>query len=118
MTLTHDELFKRMDCDNLLKMSRYAGGHDEQMQGLIKKAKVIAHWNEGDYQGTVATILKVNSTTFIVYSDYYGSCGGCDAWEDASDESVKSMCRHLVYTAKIFSTSAWTSACSNLCWIS
>ena len=104
MTLNHDQIFNKMDLNSLLKMSRYAGGHDEQMKGLIKGAKVIAHWNEGDYQGQVATILKVDFTTFMVYSDYYGSCGGCDSWEDASDENVEKMCRDLVYTSKIFSS--------------
>jgi len=99
---THDELYKMINSDNLLKMNRFAGGHDKQMKGLIKDAEVIAHFNEGDYQGMVATILKVDNDTFIVYSDYYGSCSGCDAWEDATDENIMEMCKNLVYTCKIF----------------
>jgi len=102
--ITHDELAKQIDIENLLKMDRGAGGHDEQMQGLIKGAQVIAHWNEGDYQGQVATIVRVPSGEFLVYNDFYGSCSGCDAWEDAKDDDVKKMCNDLVYTAKIFNT--------------
>ncbi|MCK9429470.1 MAG: hypothetical protein M0R17_05660 [Candidatus Omnitrophica bacterium] len=100
----HDDLAKQIDWDNLLKMPRYAGGHDEQMKGLIKGAIVIGHWNEEDYQGMVATCLKVPCGKFIIYNDYYGSCSGCDAWEDSSDEEVKKMINDLVYTCKIFNT--------------
>ena len=98
----HDKLFDKIDWENILRMPRYAGGHDEQMKGLIKGAKVIAHWNEKDYQGQVATILKVRGIGYVFYTDYYGSCSGCDAWEDAEDEDVKKMCKDLVYTSKIF----------------
>ena len=102
--ITHDELRKEMNEKELLKMPRYAGGHDDQMQGLIKDAKVIGHWNEGDYQGSVATCIKVISGEFIIYNDYYGSCSGCDSWEDANDEEVIKMCNDLIYTSKIFNT--------------
>lgn len=100
--ITHDELRKMMDEEELLKMGRYAGGHDEQMQGLIKGAKVIAHWNEGDYQGAVATCIQIPSGEYVIYNDYYGSCSGCDAWEDATDEAILSMCNNLVYDSLIF----------------
>lgn len=102
--ITHDELQKQIDIENILKMPRYAGGHDDQMKGLIKGAKVIAHYNEGDYQGTVATCIKIPSGEFILYNDFYGSCSGCDAWEDASDENIIKMCNDLVYDSLIFDT--------------
>jgi len=93
---TNAELIERIDWENILKMSRYAGGHDEQMKGLLKDVEVITHWNEGDYQGEVATVVKLKDTKEIVaYTDYYGSCSGCDAWEDADDSSVKTMCIQL-----------------------
>jgi hypothetical protein len=97
-----DELQKTIDWDSIMKMSRYAGGHDEQMQGLFKDAKVIGHWNEGDYQGMVATCVQLSDGRFVIYNDYYGSCSGCDSWEDASDEVVKSMCINLSNSAYVF----------------
>jgi hypothetical protein len=99
-----DELQKMIDWDSIMKMPRYAGGHDEQMQGLFKDAKVIGHWNEGDYQGMVATCVQLSDGRFAIYNDYYGSCSGCDSWQDASDENVKGMCINLSNSAYVFET--------------
>ena len=97
------KLIKRIDFGKILPMSRYAGGHDEQMKGLLKNVRLIAHWNEGDYQGSVATCVKLKDTKeIVIYDDYYGSCSGCDAWQDASDEDVKRMCIQLAGKAYIF----------------
>lgn len=97
-----DELQKLIDWTAIMPMSRYAGGHDDQMEGLFKNAKVIAHWNEGDYQGSVATCVQLEDGRFAIYNDYYGSCSGCDSWEDASDEEVRKMCIDLANSALVF----------------
>lgn len=97
-----DELQKLIDWEAIILMPRYAGGHDDQMTGLFKNAKVIAHWNEGDYQGTVATCVQLEDGRFAIYNDYYGSCSGCDAWEGASDEEVRKMCVDLANSALVF----------------
>lgn len=98
-----DKLVDRIDWEKIMKMPRYAGGHDEQMKGLLKDVKIIAHYNEGDYQGMVATCVKLNdSKEIVIYNDYYGSCSGCDAWEDATDDDVRQMCRQLACGALIF----------------
>jgi hypothetical protein len=103
-----DELQDFIDWDSIMPMSRYAGGHDEQMKGLFKNATVIAHYNENDWQGQVATCVKFNSgkykSQYAIYTDYYGSCSGCDAWEDASDSDVKRLCIDLSNGAYIFKT--------------
>ena len=131
-----DELQNLIDWQNIMPMSRYAGGHDEQMKGLFKDVEVIAHWNENDYQGQVATCVKFIKGKFkgkyAIYNDYYGSCSGCDAWEDASDENVRKLCTDLSNSAYIFKTleevkeflsnsndegkqwSSWSSVASNL----
>lgn len=97
-----DELQKMIDWENILKMSRYAGGHDDQMIGLFKGSILIAHWNEGDYQGSVATCVLLPDGRYVIYNDYYGSCSGCDAWEGANDEEVRRMCIDLSNGAYIF----------------
>jgi len=99
-----DNIFKIMNKEELLKFERYAGGHDEHMKNLVKGAKVIAHWNEEDYQGQVATCVLLPDETYMIYNDYYGSCSGCDAWEDAEDEEILKMCQDLIYSSKIFNT--------------
>jgi hypothetical protein len=96
------EMQKLIDWPAIMKMERYAGGHDEQMKGLFKGATVIAHWNEGDYQGMVATCVRLEDGRIAIYNDYYGSCSGCDSWEGASSEDVKSMCIDLANGAHIF----------------
>jgi hypothetical protein len=97
-----DELQALIDWDNVMSMPRYAGGHDEQMKGLFKGAKVVAHWNQGDYQGTVATCVKLPDGRFLAYNDYYGSCSGCDSWDGATDIEVKKLCIDLANGAYIF----------------
>ena len=99
-----DSLQTLIDWESIMQMPRYAGGHDEQMQGLIKGAKVVGHWNEGDYQGMVATCIEIPDGRFAIYNDYYGSCSGCDSWEGAIDEEVKNMCIGLANGAYVFKT--------------
>ena len=102
-----DTLQNLIDWENIMKMDRYAGGHDEQMCGLFKGAEVLGHYNSGDYQGTVATCVKLKlprkrKPSFIIYNDYYGSCSGCDSWEDADDNDVRTMCISLANGAYVF----------------
>lgn len=87
-----------------MPMGRYAGGHDGQMRALFKGAVVLAHWNEGDYQGTVATAVRLADGRYCWYQDSYGSCSGCDSWEDATDEDVKKLCIGLAVDAEVFPT--------------
>ena len=96
-------LIDRIDWDAVMSMPRYAGGHDDQMKGLFKNVTVLGHYNEGDYQGQVATCVRFNDTQdIVIYTDYYGSCSGCDAWEGADDEDVKKLCTDLATGAYIF----------------
>lgn len=97
-----DTLQSLIDWDNIMKMPRYAGGHDSQMKGLFKGATVVAHWNEGGYQGQVATCVKLKDGRYVIYNDFYGSCSGCDSWEEATDEEVRNMCINLSNGALIF----------------
>ena len=104
--LQTDQLQEFIDWKNIMPMDRYAGGHDEQMKGLFKDVEVIAHYNEGDYQGQVATCVKFTKGKFkgkyAIYNDYYGSCSGCDAWEYATDDMVRKLCIDLANSAYIF----------------
>ena len=97
-----DKLQSLIDWKNIMKMERWAGGHDEQMKGLFKDVEVIAHWNDGDYQGQVASCVKLPTNEYVIYNDFYGSCSGCDAWEGACDDDVRTMCIGLANSAFIF----------------
>jgi len=77
---TNEDLVQRVNWETIKPLGRYAGGHDQQMENLLKNSTVLAHWNEGDYQGQVATCVQLNDTKeVIIYNDWYGSCSGCDS---------------------------------------
>ncbi len=97
-----DTLQSLIDWDEIMKMERYAGGHDDQMKGLFKEVKVIGHWNEPDYSGMVATCVRFPDGRYGIYNDYYGSCSGCDSWEDATDEEVRNLCINIANGVFIF----------------
>lgn len=93
-----------IDFEKCMAFARYAGGHDDQMQNLFKGATVLAHWNEGDYQGTVATAVQLADGRFCWYQDSYGSCSGCDAWEGCDDEDARKLLIGLAIDAEVFNT--------------
>jgi hypothetical protein len=98
-----DKTAQRIDWDNIMLLERSAGGHDNQMRRLLKNITVLGHWNEGDYQGSVATCVQFNDTKeVVIYHDYYGSCSGCDVWEGATDNDVRQMCYQLACGAYVF----------------
>ena len=90
--------------DALMPIYPCAGGHDEHMKNLFRGATVLAHWSEDEYQGSVATAVKLEDGRFAYYSDLYGSCSECDAWEDADDKQVRTLCEELADRAKTFDT--------------
>lgn len=101
-----DKLQNLINWDKIMPLPRYAGGHDDQMKYLFKDSKLIGHWNEGDWQGSVATCVQIKSGEYVIYNDSYGSCSGCDSWEDADDGDIRSMCIDLANGAYIFNNLA------------
>lgn len=92
-----------IDWDTVMAQPRYAGGHEEVMRNIFgKNAEVIAWWSENDYQGTIAIAYRFPNGEVAVMTDYYGSCSGCDSWEDSSDTNARSMITQLVAGAKHF----------------
>ncbi len=97
-----DQLQKMINWEKIMDLLRYAGGHDDQMISLFKDSVLVGHWNEGDYQGEVATCVCLSDGKYAIYNDYYGSCSGCDAWEGATDDEVRAMCIGLSNDAYVF----------------
>jgi hypothetical protein len=99
------KLLNLIDWDLVMKAPRGAGGHDEVMQSIFgSNAVVVAHWNEGDYQGTVMTAYLFADDSVGIISDGYGSCSGCDSWDGASDEDARSMITSLVDSCRLCSS--------------
>ena len=99
---------KRSDLDTwidwpaVMAAPRYSGGHDDVMTSIFKPpARVIASWVEDDYQGDEAFAYLFPDGTVAILTDYFGSCGGCDSWEDATDADAREMVRALVHSARL-----------------
>jgi hypothetical protein len=87
-----------------MKQSRYAGGHEDVMFNIFgRNASVIAHWIDDDYQGSEAFAYQFSDGSVVLITDYFGSCSGCDAWEDSSDEDARGMIRDMVSSSRLFS---------------
>ena len=87
----------------VMSASRCAGGHVEVMESIFEgKAKVCASWIEGDYQGDEAFAYLFPDGTVAIMTDSFGSCSGCDSWEDANDDDVRLMVESLVNSARVF----------------
>lgn len=97
-----EDMADLVDWDAIMPMRRSAGGHDEQMRSLFRGATVLAHYNCGDYQGEVATIVKLQDGRVAAYCDYYGSCSGCDSWEDSTDADARKLCTDLARSAYVW----------------
>lgn len=95
-----------LDWDRILKAKRYSGGHTDVMEVLFLNGIVLASVTTGDYQGTVGYAYLVYGYThtakIVLVSDSYGSCSGCDAWEDASDVDLRQLCTNLANDAHMF----------------
>jgi hypothetical protein len=99
------QLLDLINWDAVLAAPRYAGGHSDVMAAIFEgNAKVLCHYTENDYQGTLAIAYQFPDGGVAIVTDYFGSCSGCDSWEDASDDSARLMVTSLVTSARLFDT--------------
>jgi hypothetical protein len=91
-----------IDWEKVMVQPRYAGGHVEIMENLFKNATVIAKHVEQNYEGELGYIYKLEDKRFVITNDYFGSCSGCDAYEDCTDEELKNLCVQLANNSKTF----------------
>lgn len=92
----------------VMVQNRSAGGHSEIMENLFKDAFVLSSYVESDYQGEEAFIYKLKKRyqngegTFILVTDYFGSCSGCDSYEGCSNEQLRNLCIQLANNSHSF----------------
>ncbi len=97
-------LMQWIDWPNLMKMERSAYGHTEIMRGLFGRGVVVlAEWVEEDYQGEEAFAYLFPEGSVAIITDSFGSCSGCDSWEDSSDEEGRYLITELAANARLFS---------------
>ncbi len=95
------ELKDYINWEVLIKQSRCAGGHTDIMDNLFYGAEIAASYVESDYQGKEGYVYKLMDGRFVLVNDYFGSCSGCDAWEDADDDTAKELINAIVNNAKV-----------------
>lgn len=98
------ELKDLINWGKLLKQTRSAGGHQEVMDNMFDGAKVLASYIEDDYQGKEGYVYKLQDGRIVLMNDYFGSCSGCDSWEDSSDKDARTLIIDLCNNAKIVDT--------------
>jgi hypothetical protein len=91
-----------LNWEKIMNEPRCAGGHSDIMNNLFMNAKVVASHIENEYQGNEAFAYKIANGRYVLVTDYFGSCSGCDAWEDASNEEVRNLCIQLANNAHEF----------------
>lgn len=97
------QLLELINWPAVLAAPRYAGGHSDVMRAIFEgQAAIVDHYTENDYQGTLAIAYQFGDGSVAIITDYFGSCSGCDAWEDATDEDATTMVRALVTNARVF----------------
>lgn len=52
------------------------------VRDTLPDGEVLYSTGTKDYQGHVAIVAKLDDGRWLHYSWSYGSCSGCDAWED------------------------------------
>jgi len=87
-----------------MKAERCASGHSDVMEKIFYNncAVVIASWIEDNYQGGEAYAYLFKDGYLVIIQDSFGSCSGCDSWEDASDQDAERLIRAMVNSSKIF----------------
>lgn len=101
--MTKEMLVQAIDWPTVMAAPRSAGGHQEVMRAIFgSNAEVIAECDEGTYEGSVAFAYSFPCGGYCLITDSYGSCSGCDSWEDASDDAAHNMITSLVSSARFF----------------
>jgi len=101
-------IMKYLSLDDAIKAEtrdrRYAGGKQEALSALFnrKKVKLIQYVRENDYTGNEGALFKFPNGSFAFVTDYFGSCGGCDSWENASDDNARSLLVSCATSARVF----------------
>lgn len=87
---------------------RSAGPKIEVISGLFEHTHLIASHEEGSYHGSVCVVLlfappnpNIDPKVLLI-TDHFGSCGGCDVWDGAGDDTVKELVISIANNARQF----------------
>jgi len=90
------------------KTYRHAGSHVSQLSNLFIDSHVIASECDDDYTGSDSVVYLFAPPNpdvepkVVLVTDYFGSCGGCDVWEDIEDSDLKELLVAIANNARLF----------------
>ena len=97
--------------ENLTEHCRYSEDLDTLIVSLGGYKKVLRLDYDSDYSGYVDVDLELNNGVVFSYKYWYGSCSGCDKWEDelGSDHAqvVEVMRKEATYFDNMEQYTAW-----------
>jgi hypothetical protein len=101
--MRRDQLLGLIDWPTAMAAPRCSGGHQEVLGAIFgDNAKVIAEWTENGYSGEVIFAYQFKDGHVAIISDSFGSCSGCDSWENTGDDEAKRMIISLVDSCRLF----------------
>lgn len=101
--MNKQDIFDLIDWDNVMKQPRTAGGHRDVMNNIFgKNGEVLTSYYEEEYQGSLAVSYIFQDGTLLLVTDSFGSCSGCDGWEDCGDDDAKNMIQSIVSSGREF----------------
>ena len=87
---------------------RYAGSHVDALSKMFVDAQMIASESDDDYDGHDSLVLLFAPANpniepkIVLITSYFGSCSGCDMWEDADDEDLRELLTAIANNARLF----------------
>lgn len=61
---------------------------EELVEKVLRPIEVLFYAGEADYQGSAAVLVRRADGMIVAYEWSWGSCSGCDPWEDELEENV------------------------------
>jgi len=86
------------------KRERCAGGKHAFFKVMFNDAEMIGFWHEPGYQGEEVVAYRFPNGIIAIVTSYFGSCSGCDAFEDADDVDVLTTFKSISNSARVFET--------------
>jgi len=90
------------------KTPRYSGSHIDQMKNFLVDSDIIASEYDDNYQGHDSMVFLFTPANpkldpkLIIVTSYFGSCSGCDAWENAKDDDLRQSLVAIANNARVF----------------
>jgi uncharacterized protein (UPF0303 family) len=93
----------------MVESARYSGGLESVINNLGGE-EVLRLSYEADYQGYVDIDVLLNDGRVFSYRYYYGSCSGCDEWENrelTSEQIEEEMLQAATFFESVGEYNKW-----------